>query len=149
MSSNICPLTDTTELVELCKAYSLYLKPIARLHVSVQLAQLKEPGKSVSNWDLMEKLKRMILPHQFTSIKVSKSTVEFVRFEAEVENRQLLETVIKTLDNNSIKIIGFFEPLKVRAAEAKLPFPTRYDWDSFFRFSSHPTSLAEWPTCSL
>ena len=33
----------------------------------------------------------------------------------------------------TIKLSGFHELLKVRAAEAKAPFPTRSEWDSYFR----------------
>lgn len=119
--------------MELSKPLGLYLKPIARLNVSVQLPSLKEPGKSISNWDLMEKLKKIIRPYQFTSIKVAKSTLEFVRFEAEVDNWAILQSVVSLLDNSTMKIIGFFDTLKVKAAEAKVPFPSRHDWDSFFR----------------
>ena len=33
----------------------------------------------------------------------------------------------------TIKLSGFTELLKIRAAEAKPVFPSRHDWDSFFR----------------
>ena len=41
--TTIC--SDTSEAVELCKAQGLYLKPIAKLTVCVQLPKLKEMGK--------------------------------------------------------------------------------------------------------
>lgn len=44
-----------------------------------------------------------------------------------------MENVLAKLDMKTIKLSGFTELLKVRAAEAKTPFPTRSDWDSFFR----------------
>ena len=65
----------------------LFLKPIARLNISVQLPHLTEPGKTISNWEVMEKMKGMAKPDSFTMIKVAKSTMDFVRFEAEVEVR--------------------------------------------------------------
>ena len=61
------------------------MKPIARLNISVQLPHLTEPGKTISNWEVMEKMKGMAKPDSFTMIKVAKSTMDFVRFEAEVE----------------------------------------------------------------
>lgn len=137
MASIIQPLNDNSELVELYKPLNLYLKPIARLNITVQLPQLKEPGKTISNWDIMEKIKRLIKPCQFSSIKVSKSTIEFVRFEAELDNREALKKTIKALDGSNLKMIGFFEAFKVKACEAKLDFPTRHDWDSFFRDAKH------------
>jgi arginine/serine-rich splicing factor 17 len=32
-----------------------------------------------------------------------------------------------------MKVTGFKELLKIRTGESKLPFPSKYDWDSFFR----------------
>ena len=39
----------------------------------------KVPGQTISNWELMEKIKGMCAPYQFALLKVSKSTLEFVR----------------------------------------------------------------------
>ena len=64
---------------------------------------------------------------------MTKSSLEFIRFEGEVESRRLLKSLLGQLDNRTIKLPGFAELLRVRAAEARLPFPTRHDWDSFFR----------------
>jgi len=66
-------------------------------------------------------------------LQVVKSTMEFVRFEGEVENRSKLRVHISQLDTKTIKLSGFTETLKVRAAESKVDFPTRHDWDSYFR----------------
>lgn len=49
--------------------------------------------------------------------------------------------VVKALDDCSLKVVGFFEPLKVRAAEAKSDFPTRHDWDEFFRSAEDMNEL--------
>jgi len=59
--------------------------------------------------------------------------MEFVRFEGEVENRSKLRVHIGQLDSKTIKLSGFSETLKVRAAESKIDGPTRHDWDSYFR----------------
>jgi arginine/serine-rich splicing factor 17 len=125
--------SDTNDAIELFPPQSLYLKPIARLNISVQLPQMKLPGKTISNWEVMEKLKNMTKPEEFIVLKVSKSTLEFIRFEAEIENKSKLPSVIARLDTRTIKLSGFSELLKVRAAGAKIPFPTRHTWDSYFR----------------
>lgn len=125
--------SDTRDAVPLYPSHGLHLKPVALLHISVQLPQLKAHGKAISNWEIMEKLKVWIQPEEFTSLKVSKSTLEFIRFDAEIANKCQLLTVISRLDGRSIKISGFSEQLKVRAVEAKGEFPTKHDWDSFFR----------------
>ncbi|KAH9373506.1 hypothetical protein HPB48_003458 [Haemaphysalis longicornis] len=117
----------------MCAELGLYLKTIARLNVSIQLPQMKTPGRSISSWEVMEKLRQAIKPDEFTTLKISKTTLEFIRFEGEVENRSSLKAVIGRLENGTIKLSGFPDNLRVRAAEAKVPFPTRHDWDSFFR----------------
>uniref|UniRef100_A0A8D2L0K7 A-kinase anchoring protein 17A n=1 Tax=Varanus komodoensis TaxID=61221 RepID=A0A8D2L0K7_VARKO len=124
---------DTSEAVELCGPYGLYLKPITKMTISVALPQLKQPGKSISNWEVMERLKGMVQTHQFSTLRISKSTMDFIRFEGEVENKSLVKSFLACLDGKTIKLSGFSDILKVRAAEYKIDFPTRHDWDSFFR----------------
>ncbi|XP_033127111.1 A-kinase anchor protein 17A-like isoform X2 [Anneissia japonica] len=133
MASTTQLCSDTSEAIELFEPQKLYLKPIAKLSISVTLPQLKSPGKSISNWEVMEKLKNMVHPDQFIILRVKQSSLDFIRFEAEVETKALLKVLILRLDGKSIKLSGFSEMLKVRAAEAKVPHPTRHDWDSFFR----------------
>uniref|UniRef100_U3JNI9 A-kinase anchoring protein 17A n=1 Tax=Ficedula albicollis TaxID=59894 RepID=U3JNI9_FICAL len=101
--------------------------------ISVALPQLKQPGKSISNWEVMERLKGMVQTHQFSTLRISKSTMDFIRFEGEVENKSLVKSFLACLDGKTIKLSGFSDILKVRAAEYKIDFPTRHDWDSFFR----------------
>lgn len=124
---------DTTEAVCLSAEYNLYLKPIAKMTVSVALPQLKLPGKSISNWEVMERVKAMVAPEQFSVLRISKSTMDFIRFEGEVENKTVVKSLLSRLDGKSIKLSGFTDVLKVRAVENKVDFPTRHDWDSFFR----------------
>ncbi|NXL96027.1 AK17A protein, partial [Alectura lathami] len=124
---------DTSEAVELCAPCGLYLKPITKMTISVALPQLKQPGKSISNWEVMERLKGMVQTHQFSTLRISKSTMDFIRFEGEVENKSLVKSFLACLDGKTIKLSGFSDILKVRAAEYKIDFPTRHDWDSFFR----------------
>ncbi|XP_061548222.1 A-kinase anchor protein 17A [Phycodurus eques] len=124
---------DTTEAVCLSAEYNMYLKPIAKMTISVTLPQLKLPGKSISNWEVMERVKAMVVPDQFSALRVSKSTMDFIRFEGEVENKMVVKSLLSRLDGKSIKLSGFTDVLKVRAVENKMDFPTRHDWDSFFR----------------
>jgi len=132
---------DTKDILDLFRAQGIYLKPIARLNVSVQLPQLKKSGAKISNWEVMEKCKEMAKPFTFSAFKVAKSSLEFIRFEAEIENYGSMETVLAKLDMKTIKLSGFHELLKVRAAEAKPPFPTRHDWDTFFRENKNMNEL--------
>merc|ERR1712088_809341 len=90
-------------------------------------------GSKISNWEVMEEVKKMARPLTFPVFKIAKSSLDFIRFEAELENYGLMDTALAKLDMKTIKLSGFEEQLKVRAAEAKPPFPTRHDWDSFFK----------------
>lgn len=125
--------SDISEAESLFAPQGLYLKPIAKLNISVQMPQLKTPGKSISNWEVMEKLKSMSKPDHFTILKVAKSALEFVRFEAETENKSMIPSVIARLDGKTMKLTGFTEQLKVRACESKVAFPSRHDWEAYFR----------------
>lgn len=121
---------DTSEGVELYASQCLYMKPIARLTMTVMLPEFKEPSRSISNWEVMEKLKDMVYPDLFLNLKVSKSTADFIRFEGEVENKGLLRTVIAKLHGRTVDING---GLRVLAAEAQYEYPTPQDWESFFK----------------
>ena len=68
--SVIARTTDIKDTLDLFRAAGLYLKPIARLNVSVQLPQLKKSGAKISNWEVMEKVKEMAKPHSFPVFKV-------------------------------------------------------------------------------
>lgn len=134
LSSTACrTCTDIRDIVPLCSSQHLYLKPLARINISVQLPQMKTPGKSISSWEVMERLRKMAKPEKFSVLKVTKSTLEFIRFEGEIDSKDKLKGLIENLDMKTIKLSGFPDALKVRAAEAKMSFPTRHVWDGFFR----------------
>lgn len=56
-----------------------------------------------------------------------------VRFDAELEERERMRSVIARLDGNTIRLPGYSEVARIRASEAKDNFPKRHDWDSYFR----------------
>lgn len=59
--------------------------------------------------------------------------MEFIRFDAELEDFSKLKSVVDRLDGRQIKIANYTELVKVRSSQTKDDFPTRHDWDSFFR----------------
>lgn len=65
--------------------------------------------------------------------KVSKSTLDFLRFDAELESADKIKSVLARLDGRTFKLASFSDPIKLRSSMAKDDFPTRHDWDSFFR----------------
>ena len=124
---------DLSEAVELSAWKRLFLKPVAKLNVHVSLPEIKVAGVSISNWEVMERLKSMIAPDQFAVLRVVESSLEFIRFEGEADTKGLITKFVSKLDGKFIKLSGFADPLKVRASEAKMKFPSPHDWNSFFR----------------
>ncbi|XP_044761768.1 A-kinase anchor protein 17A isoform X2 [Coccinella septempunctata] len=80
----------------------------------------------------MEKLRDLLKPQEFSSLKVSKSTLEFVRFEAEVASKKKVDAAVLKLNNKTIKLKNFSELMRVKACIAKSDFPNRQVWDGFF-----------------
>ncbi|XP_072763332.1 uncharacterized protein [Anoplolepis gracilipes] len=89
----------------------------------------------------MEKIRALILPDEFASLKVAKSSLEFIRLEGDLQDRCRLPKVLARLDSQRLSLTGFPNVLKVRAAEAKDDFPTRHSWDSYFRDAKHMNEL--------
>ncbi|CAP28844.2 Protein CBR-CUX-7 [Caenorhabditis briggsae] len=121
-----------SEAEDFNKAQHLYLKPMAVIKITVVLPRMTIPGQSISNWDLMERLKRAIDPIQMDSCKVRESNIDSVIFEAELLSLGIMQKTMNILDGFSMKVSGFAEPLKVKTKEAKLDFPSRHDWDVWF-----------------
>ncbi|XP_017008382.2 A-kinase anchor protein 17A isoform X2 [Drosophila takahashii] len=130
--TNIQSIENVADCTPLYLPHSLYLKPLAKMQISVSLPPIKT-GKSVSNLEIMDKLGVELKPDKFLLLKVSKSTVNTIRLEAELDERKRLRTAIQRLDGISLRISGFSESFRVRCTEHKDDFPTRHDWDSYFR----------------
>jgi len=133
--ANFQQLKDTSDLKELSIQDGLFLKPIAQLNVSVAIPAIinKRNQKAISNWEVMERLKAMVAPREFTTIKVTKSTLDFIRFEGEVANKPVMEDIISRIDAKHMKLSGFSEPFKIKCGPAKSNYPTKSDWNNFFR----------------
>ncbi|KPU80470.1 uncharacterized protein Dana_GF18655, isoform C [Drosophila ananassae] len=129
---NIQTIENVTDCTPLYLPHSLYLKPVAKMQISVSLPPIKS-GKSVSNLEIMDKLSTELKPDKFLLLKVSKSTVNTIRFEAELDERKRLRLAIQRLDGISLRLSGFSESFRIRCTESKDEFPTRHDWDSYFR----------------
>ncbi|XP_045394684.1 A-kinase anchor protein 17B-like [Lemur catta] len=110
---------DNSEATELCAAQHLYLKPIAKLMINVLLPESLEPVRPFSNWEVLDQLKSLICPDQFTTVRLSKSTRDFIRFEGEAENRSLVQILKAKLHGKIIKLNGLKTDLKVVATDAQ------------------------------
>ena len=75
----------------------------------------------------------MVAPREFTHIKVTKSTLDFIRFEGEVANKPVMEDIISRVDGKHMKLSGFQEPFKIKCGPSKSNYPTKNEWNNFFR----------------
>lgn len=124
--------SNTLELVPLYLPLDLYLKPITKVSISLRLSKSNKVGKSISYWEIMDKLRELIRPEEFTTLKVIKTTIDCVIFEAEIEAKVKLERVISKLDNKLIKLKDFNDLMKLKAEVWQSDFPTQQIWDNFF-----------------
>lgn len=67
---NIQTIKHVSDCVPLYLPQSLYLKPHAKFCISISLPSTIT-GKSISSFDAMENLRKMILPDKFSILKVS------------------------------------------------------------------------------
>ncbi|XP_030245667.1 A-kinase anchor protein 17A [Drosophila navojoa] len=130
---NIQTIENVADCTPLYLPHSLYLKPLAKMQISVALPEKIKTGKSVSNLEIMDKLSAELKPDKFLVLRVSKTTVNYIRFEAELDERKRLRLAIERLDGIVLRLSGFGDSFRVRCTEAKDEFPTRHDWDSYFR----------------
>ncbi|KAM8965873.1 A-kinase anchor protein 17B [Sarcophilus harrisii] len=120
---------DNSEAMELCAAQHLYLKPIARLTINVMLPEDLTYTRSFSNWEILDHLKNLICPDQFSTVRLSKSTKDFIRFEGEAETRSLVQILKAKLHGKIIRLNGLKNGLKVVATDAWPDFPSQQDWE--------------------
>ncbi|RWS11976.1 hypothetical protein B4U79_09498 [Dinothrombium tinctorium] len=126
----LCNKTD--ELIELNGELGLFLCETSKLWITCQLPAMKTTGQCVSSFALMEKLKRKAKPHSFRNLKVVKSTLNFIRFEAELDSKTVLNHILNKFNKLSIKLSGFMETINVKVCKVKMG-STRHEWESFFR----------------
>ena len=110
----------------------LNLKTLAILMIEVRLPEIRNPGLSVSNWEIMENIKEKSKPVDYQILRVSLSARELIRFEGEFETVRALRKVSLLLNGKSIKISGFPDPLRLRAYQSDDNYPTQVHWEGYF-----------------
>ncbi len=87
-----------------CESLNIFLKPICKVHITVQISGLSFAGvqnKCLSTWEVAEKL-RQLCPALLSppiQLKVTGATVEFVRFVVELDSKADVKRVIKAADS--------------------------------------------------
>lgn len=110
----------------------LFLKAEAKVFIEVKLPEIKVSGFSISNWEVMEKIKSLSKPEEFQSLRVVNYTREMIQFEGEFDSLRAMRKVILLLNGKSMKLSGFTELMKIRAKRAEPAYPTRREWEDYF-----------------
>jgi len=125
-------VTDLSDITRIHPKFELYLKPVAKIGITVTLPKLKIAGQTISNWEIQQKLRSLCEPLSLKNFAVSKSASNYIKFDCEVNNKASVRSYVAALDGKSIKLSGFPEILRVVCSESKLSFSTRQDWDDYF-----------------
>ena len=110
----------------------LFLKPEAKAFIEVKLPEIKVSGVSISNWEVMEKIKALSKPEEFLSLRVVNYSREIIQFEGEFDSLRAMRKVILLLNGKSMKLSGFTELMKVKAKRSEPPYPTKREWEDYF-----------------
>ena len=110
----------------------LFLKPDPRVTIEVKLPAEKQVGVSISNWEVMEKIKVLSLPECFASLRVVSYTRDVIHFEGELESTRAMRKIILLINKKSIKLSGFSDLLKVKAYQKEVPHPSKQEWEDYF-----------------
>lgn len=106
--SQIHEFQDMSDVTPLYPNAGLFLKPMSRINITIHFPTLKQSiptgGTNVSSWGIMEKLKALAAPDTFISIKTVKNTLEFIRFEGDLENRTILKGIVGRLDGKAMHV---------------------------------------------
>lgn len=110
----------------------LFLKPDPKVTIEVKLPDMKHMGVSVSNWEVMEKIRVLSLPEMYVSLRVVNYSRDIVHFEGELESTKSLRKVLLLIDKKSIKLSGFSDLLKVKVRQKEVPHPSKQEWENYF-----------------
>ena len=109
----------------------LFLKPDAKISLDVKLPEIRDSG-SISNWEVMEKIKALSKPEEFQTLRVVNYSREKIQFEGEFDTLRAMRKVVLLLNHKSMKLSGFSELLKIKAKKTEPPYPTKKEWEEYF-----------------
>jgi len=70
-------IADPSDAIPLCPRLDLFLKPFARILITVQLDSKSKT--TISNWQIMERLKEWIDPDKFSHLCVAKTSSDLIK----------------------------------------------------------------------
>ena len=109
----------------------LFLKADAKISIQVKIPEIKVSGVTISNWEVMEKLKVLSKPEEFQNLRVVNYSRERIVFEGEFESLRAMRKVVLLLNGKLIKLSGFADLLKVRVKQDG-DSPDKKEWEDYF-----------------
>ncbi|XP_073497282.1 A-kinase anchor protein 17B-like [Phyllobates terribilis] len=119
----VTPVYDDSEAVELSAIHHLSLNPKAKLIISIILPEESEQCRPISNRDILEEIKNLVTPEHFSSLKVSRTSKEFIRLEGEADTKHLANRFLEKLNDHNLTISCLPKPLHIIAIEAPAELP--------------------------
>ena len=133
VQSQIIPTLSETEEILVNSRLQLFLKPLTRLHIVVTLPEIKLSAMSVSNWEIMEKLKTLVKPEQFEFLNVVNLSRESVTLEAEFSSVKAMRRSMPLLSGQRFKHSNFTDLLSVKVVTFDTVAPIKNEWEAIFR----------------
>lgn len=137
------PLLDLSDLEALSVESGLFLKPYVKLSISIKVPVFPDQTFVLNPRHLTDHLVRATHPFRINSLSLVKSTLEIVRFSCEVECISDVGKILSRLNDLTIKLEGLGKPLKVKANVVKTDFPSKEEWESYFK--SHGSMRSSQP----
>lgn len=109
------------------------MKTVSHITIEVRLPEIRNPGVTVSNWEIMERIKEQSKPEQYQTLRVELSSRELIRFSGEFESVRALRKAVLLLNGKSIKLKGFPDPLRIQAHQTLTDHPSRQKWEMYFQ----------------
>ena len=119
--------------LQLYPSLGLFLVPQTSILIDVLIPETRVIGASISNWEMMEKLKQAAIPEEFVSLRVEHCSRDKITFKGELKSLRALGKVILMLNGKKMKMHGFSESLRVKAHSSDVHYPKKKDWEGYYR----------------
>ena len=119
--------------LQLYPSLGLFLVPQTNIIIDVLIPETRTIGASISNWEMMEKLKLSAQPEEFVSLRVDHCSREKITFKGELRSLRALGKVILMLNGKKMKMHGFTDSLRVKAYSSDVHYPKKTDWEGYYR----------------
>lgn len=124
---------EKEESLFLNKDNGLLFKSITKLNATLHIPNIKSTGSVVSNWELLERVRSILMSENSCQIKIISSSPSSVSLDIEPHTLKSRDEIINKLNGSSIKVSGLPNTIKIAATPFKCKQIKRHHWESHFR----------------